>query len=94
MKKFIYLIILISITFCFQLYNTDKPSGAPSFDEALPDNTAILPSNSILKAQSHFPKENPADCAPLLEWTKDLNAVYYEFELFGAVPVSFCSGED
>lgn len=93
MKKFIYLIILISITFCFQLYNTDKPSGAPSFDEALPDNTAILPSNSILKAQSHFPKENPADCAPLLEWTKDLNAVYYEFELFDTVPKNLSNDE-
>lgn len=94
MKKFIYLVILISITFCLQLYSTEKPSDIPSFGEDFPDNTvSIPPSSSTLKAQSHFPRENPANRAPLLEWTKDLNAVYYEFELFDTVPENISNDE-
>lgn len=91
MKKFIYLIILILIIFCLNLYSSNQ-NDIPSFDE---ENIAIVipPSNSKLEALSHFTKENPASCAPLLEWTRDLNAVYYELELFDTVPENLSNDE-
>lgn len=84
MKKIIYLSILVLIAFCLHLSNTSNTS-APSFEQPVPA-AVIPPSSSNLKAQSFFPQDKPASRAPLLQWSKDLNAVYYELELFGFVP--------
>ena len=79
MKKFLYLFILIILTLYLHTYNS---SNNPSFEQ----NEPVPPSNSKIVALSHFSAEIPASSAPLLEWNKDLNAVYYELELFDTVP--------
>ena len=79
MKKFLYLFILIILTLYLHTYNS---SNNPSFEQ----NEPVPPSSSKIVALSHFSAEIPASSAPLLEWNKDLNAVYYELELFDTVP--------
>ena len=47
------------------------------------EKTPLAPA---LVALSHFPLQDPSNNMPLLEWREDLNAVYYELELFDTIP--------
>lgn len=39
-----------------------------------------------LTITSHYSQISPSSNAPLLSWEKDLNAVYYELEVFDNIP--------
>ena len=82
MKKYSILLILIALAWHWHLYlayRTVPTPDEPTADYAVP----AFVSDSPLKALSRYTKEQPASNAPLLEWSEDINAVYYQLELFG-----------
>ncbi len=86
MKKFIILLILILALLDIQIYKIHHEK-APSLNSVeYTDDTNSIDTSYSIEALSHYPKENPATTAPLLSWSEDFNAVYYELEVFDKLP--------
>lgn len=90
MNKYFIFLILLLFTLNWQLTSNNVDSSFNKTNtqtENHQQNTKNSTSNKfIIKALSHYPKQDPSSNAPLLEWTEDLNAVYYELELFATIP--------
>lgn len=90
MKKYFIFLILLLFTLDWQL----KPSNLMFFKQEnnineqnyAQNNNQLNHDPTIIKALSHYPQQDPSSNAPLLEWTEDFNAVYYELELFSSIP--------
>lgn len=93
MKKTLIISILILALFHFQLSVLTKPEPAPPEIQQTTKITEIVDANSQIVALSHYTEENPASIAPLLEWSQDFNAVYYEFELLDNIPENLSNEE-
>lgn len=87
MKKKILFIILLLFTLNWQLSishvdcNATQKNTNNSSTNIL--NFKDMPSLTIT---SHYSQISPSSNAPLLSWEKDLNAVYYELEVFDNIP--------
>lgn len=85
-RKFLFIfLILITLNWHYSLQNNDithietKNLQEISTSEKTPLSPALI-------TLSHYPLKDPSNNMPLLEWEADLNAVYYELELFDTVP--------
>lgn len=89
MKKTFLFIILILMTLSWHLSMLNNQSiishvqDEYSTENSSPQNLSL---EAPLTALSHYPKQGPSTNMPLLEWKEDLNAVYYELELFDTIP--------
>ena len=85
-KKFLFIIlILITLSWHLSLQNNDT-IDAETKNTAQISTSEKTPLAPALVALSHFPLQDPSNNMPLLEWREDLNAVYYELELFDTIP--------
>ena len=85
-KKFLFIIlILITLSWHLSLQNNDT-IDAETKNTASISTSEKTPLAPALVALSHFPLQDPSNNMPLLEWREDLNAVYYELELFDTIP--------
>lgn len=85
-KKFLFIIlILITLSWHLSLQNNDTIDAETKNTDQIStsEKTPLAPA---LVALSHFPLQDPSNNMPLLEWREDLNAVYYELELFDTIP--------
>ena len=87
MKKKILFIILLLFTLNWQLSIEHVDCNAPSNNvNSSSESTTNPKNNPSLIITSHYPQTSPSSNAPLLSWEKDLNAVYYELEIFDSIP--------
>jgi hypothetical protein len=85
-KKFLFIIlILTTLSWHLSLQNNDTIDAETKNTAQIStsEKTSLAPA---LVALSHFPLQDPSNNMPLLEWREDLNAVYYELELFDTIP--------
>lgn len=87
MKKIFLFIILILFTLNWHFFMPKNQSIISHIqDECSNSSSQNLSLEPPLTALSHYPKQGPSTNMPLLEWKEDLNAVYYELELFDTIP--------
>lgn len=87
MKKIFLFIILILFTLNWHFFMPKNQSIISHVQDEYSNSSAQnLPLEPPLTALSHYPKQGPSTNMPLLEWKEDLNAVYYELELFDTIP--------
>lgn len=93
MKKYYLFILLLLLAINISLSpknNIDELTSIESVSCASSSGNKViinkLATNNIIQAISHYPLESPSSNMPLLEWEADLNAVYYELELFDKIP--------
>lgn len=96
MKKILLFIILCLLAIYCQFFyhandNDDNLQPKIATSQEIPVSTKD--EGFKLIATSHYPKEAPASNAPLLTWEKDLNAVYFELELFDHIPENLSASE-
>ena len=83
MKKSFILLMLCTLLWHWHLYMAEPVQADSGSIGDYESETQAVSDASLLKAVSHYTEQHPASNAPLLEWTEDLNAVYYQLEVFG-----------
>lgn len=91
MKKYYLFTLLLLFTINISLSPKDSLEDFTSVESISCASSSSNKNNKIiystpLQATSHYPLEDPSSNAPLLEWEPDLNAVYYELEVFDKIP--------
>lgn len=89
----LFTILCLAAIYCQFFYavndNDDNLQPAVASSQEIPAQDKAFK----LVATSHYPKDAPASNEPLLTWEKDLNAVYFELELFDHIPENLSDSE-
>ena len=93
MKKIIIFSVLILLLIHFQTTVMEQRIAQNISSTVATTDNLQAKIMSALEATSHYPKDKPATVAPLLEWKEDLNAVYYQLEVFAKLPDNLSDSE-
>jgi lysophospholipase L1-like esterase len=92
-KEKVFILSIASIISIFSIktplvlaMDQDSPSHGITIAESPNLKTYTKQWETAPRITSHYDKNTPASCSPLLTWTKNLNAVRYEVEFFTTLP--------